>query len=139
MKEVEKEIKDASGKVIQESRSLTTNDFVKIIGAIYKSGLVDKTVKRSVVASAVLDNIMPNKGLLKLLKMLDDKSTDDEIVVSYQEQDRRRKKSVFMGLSEQEISEKLKQTQADEHLGIKRGLTERKEQVIDINKLAMGF
>ena len=137
--EYQKEIKDASGKVIQESRSLTTNDFVKIIGAIYKSGLVDKTVKRSVVASAVLDNIMPNKGLLKLLKMLDDKSTDDEIVVSYQEQDRRRKKSVFMGLSEQEISEKLKQKQADEHLGIKRGLTERKEQVIDVNKLAMGF
>ena len=50
---------DENGNVIQESRSLTPEDMANIIGAINKSGLIDKTVKRSVVGAAVIDNIIP--------------------------------------------------------------------------------
>ena len=56
--EYQKEQKDEDGNVIVESQSLTADDFQDIVVAIQQSGLVDKTVEKTVVAKAVLDKLM---------------------------------------------------------------------------------
>ncbi|MFQ6729642.1 MAG: hypothetical protein ACLRFK_01135, partial [Alphaproteobacteria bacterium] len=127
--EYQKEIKDADGNIIQESKTLTVDDFVKIINAIYKSGIVDKTVKRSVVASAILDNPM------QLFQLLKSDSEENAIVVNFNPDKLKPKKlSLYTELSKEKIFEKMEQ---DKVLGIKRGLTEKNDNLPDVKKLAM--
>lgn len=56
--EYQKEQKDESGNVIQESRSLTQDDWANIIGAIYQSGIIDKIVEKTVLTKGILDRLM---------------------------------------------------------------------------------
>lgn len=128
--EYQKEIKDENGNVIQESRSLTPEDMANIIGAINKSGLIDKTVKRSVVGAAVIDNIIPNKNTFALLDMLKSEKESD-IVVNYKPIEKQ------VDLERQDMSLQEKQNFIDakrqfEHLGIKKGLTEKVQFVPDV-------
>ena len=127
--EYQKEIKDGDGNIIQESKTLTVDDFVKIINAIYKSGIVDKTVKRSVVASAILNNPM------QLFQLLKSDSVENAIVVNFNPDKLKTKKlSSYTELSKEKILEKMEQ---DKVLGIKRGLTEKNDNLPDVKKLAM--
>jgi hypothetical protein len=115
--------------IIQESKTLTVDDFVKIINAIYKSGIVDKTVKRSVVASAILNNPM------QLFQLLKSDSVENAIVVNFNPDKLKTKKlSSYTELSKEKILEKMEQ---DKVLGIKRGLTEKNDNLPDVKKLAM--
>ena len=135
--EYQKEIKDSDGNIIQESKSLTTDDFIKIINAIYKSGLIDKTVKRSVVASAIIDNIVPDTGTLKMLQMLNSETDASDIVVNYTPvESKHKRRSKFRALSSEEIQEKL---DSKKILGINRNLTEKENNTSMPVKEAMGF
>ena len=135
--EYQKEIKDDNGNVIQESKSLTVDDFANIIGAIHKSGLIDNTVKRSVMAAAVLDNLIPSKKTIALLKSLK-AEPQGNIVVNYkpkQEQILLKRQNV----SKQEQEDFIKSKQKLEHLGIKRGLTEKTDFVQNQTKVSAEF
>lgn len=63
--EYQKEQRDENGNVVQESRSLTVADFENIVMAIYESGVIDKTVERTVITKAVLDKLLVWRSGLK--------------------------------------------------------------------------
>jgi hypothetical protein len=116
--EYQKEIKDSNGKIIQDSRSLSTKDFIKIIAAIYKSGVVDKTIA---AVPTILTIFSDPTQLFQLLE--DGSSMSDPIVINYRPvKSKRTKVSEFIKLAEQKISQKMNEGKV---FGIKRGLTEK--------------
>ena len=63
--EYQKEQRDENGNVVQESKSLTVADFENIVMAIYESGVIDKTVERTVITKAILDKLLVWRSGLK--------------------------------------------------------------------------
>ena len=63
--EYQKEQRDENGNVVQESKSLTVADFENIVMAIYESGVIDKTVERTVITKAILDKLLVGRSGLK--------------------------------------------------------------------------
>ena len=64
----QKEVKDENGKVIQPEKSLTSKEMGDIVTAILDSGLVDKKVKMTIAAKAILNKIrITRKGWISSL------------------------------------------------------------------------
>lgn len=64
----QKEVKDDNGKVIQPEKSLSAKEMGEIVTAILDSGLVDKKVKMTLAAKAVLNKIrITRKGWISSL------------------------------------------------------------------------
>ncbi|MBR3676506.1 MAG: M48 family metalloprotease [Alphaproteobacteria bacterium] len=64
----QKEVKDDKGKVIQPEKALTSKEMGEIVTAILDSGLVDKKVKMTITAKAILNKIrITRKGWISSL------------------------------------------------------------------------
>lgn len=86
--EYQKEIKDKEGNIIQERKILNAEDMQHIATAILESGLMDKSIKRTLTLKAVLNKFRPlRKGwassLLEGLK----KTEINSVGISYQMQE----------------------------------------------------
>lgn len=114
--EYQKEQKDEFGNVVVESRSLTAQDFQNIINAIQKSGLVDKTVEKTVFAKALLDKLMFwRKGLSG-----GDTSGvfGDELFVEYKNPEQQIQKAKKIVRAESEIQHVIQEQKDKDKFGI---------------------
>ena len=114
--EYQKEQKDDDGNVVVESKSLTAQDFQNIINAIQKSGLVDKTVERTVFAKAVLDKLMFwRKGLIGTDT---EKTGDDGLYIEYKDHDHVIKKINKLTKADAEIQHAVMEQKQKDKFGI---------------------
>ena len=121
--EYQKEIKDQDGNIIQESKRLTADDWQNIVAAIYQSGLIDKTVEKTVVAKAIVDKLlvwrkglkMPSGGI---------SAAANPIKVDYKPLDEKYVQAEKMIKAEEELRERLRQKQGQERFGMKFVITE---------------
>lgn len=64
----QKELKDENGNIIQEEKSLTSKEMGEIVNSILSSGLVDKTMIKTIKAKVILNKLRPlRKGWINSL------------------------------------------------------------------------
>lgn len=79
----QKEVKDEKGNIIQEEKSLTSEELSNIATAILDSGIMDKKIKRTLAAKVVLNKLRPwRKGWAQSLTEGIKKMTSSITIVS---------------------------------------------------------
>jgi hypothetical protein len=121
--EYQKEIKDQDGNIIQESKRLTADDWQNIVAAIYQSGLIDKTVEKTVVAKAIVDKLLVWRKGLKMPSGGISAATNP-IKVDYKPLDEKYVQAEKMIKAEEELRERLRKKQGQERFGMKFVITE---------------
>jgi hypothetical protein len=134
--EYQKEQKDDEGRVIKESKSLTADDFENIINAIYKSGVIDKTVEKTVITKAVLDKLLLWRSGLKFSGQTSvsggNSYEGQPVVLEYSPSDKSRVKSFSSIIKGQEEIEKiLAERQKNTLAGIK-DIQNTQEKVVSL-------
>ena len=64
--EYQKEEKDEYGNVVRTAKTLNATDLENIVSVLYQSGVIDKTVTKTVVTRAILDKLMLWRAGLKI-------------------------------------------------------------------------
>lgn len=114
--EYQKEVKDDNGNVILSAKRLGAQDWQNIVMAIYKSGIVDKTVKKTVVAKAIVDKLlMFGRGI----KLGVPAAGDNPIVVEYIPVDKKYLVAEKMRKGQEELRELMNKRQGNERFGMK--------------------
>lgn len=133
--EYQKEIRDEDGNVIQESKRLTAADWQNIVTAIYKSGLIDKTVEKTVVAKAIVDKMLVwRKGI----KMHGGgvSAAANPIVVEYKSVDKNYACAEKLMKAKDEVREMLRNKQGQERFGMRFVIS---EDVFNNKKTELSF
>ena len=123
IKKKKKEIKDENGKVIQEAKSLNKDDLQNIVMAIINSGVIDKTVVRTVKSKAVIDKLLFWRS--GLADVVSDKKLGNygNISVEYKEVKDTNKTTKILNKSAEEIKKLIEKRNQNKHLGIEKNRT----------------
>lgn len=133
--EYQKEIKDENGNVVQESKSLSEDDLQNIITAVLDSGMVDKTVMKSIVGKAIINKLyVLRPGWFKSLPE-GIKQTTSNISIFYNGYKNNRKTINELNKSAEEIKRRLQENMSKKHLGVEIGLTEKDDKNTFINSV----
>jgi len=120
--EYQKEIKDKDGNIIQERRTLSESDLQNIIVAVLESGVIDKTVKRTITAKAILNKLrILRPGWFKTLGE-GINTAPSEISVEYTGDTPQLSRVGLLVKARQEIEKLLQKKRDEEHLGINKDL-----------------
>ena len=120
--EYQKEIKDKDGNIIQERRTLSESDLQNIIVAVLDSGVIDKTVKRTLTAKAILNKLrVLRPGWFKTLNE-GINPMSSEISVEYTGDTPQLSRVGLLVKARQEIEKLLQKKRDEEHLGINKDL-----------------
>ncbi len=114
--EYQKEVKDDEGNVIQPAKRLSAQDWQNIVTAIYQSGIVDKTVEKTVVAKAIVGKLLSfGRGM----KLGAPAAGGNPIVVEYKPVDKKYLVAEKMEKAQEELRELISKKQGRERFGMK--------------------
>lgn len=124
----QKEARDDNGNIVQEAKSLTAEDLENIAVALIESGVIDRTLINTTKTHFVLDVLSfwkskENAHPLSLPKRESPISITVGAEVTAQIQTHRINKA------QEEINKMIAKQRAEEHLGVKVGLTEKKQPI----------
>lgn len=122
----QKEVKDENGHIIQQAKSLTKDDLQNIVMAIINSGIIDKTVVRTVKAKAVIDKLLFwRSGLIDNIR--ESKNTDTPISIKYKNITKIEKITKIFNKTTNEIQELINKRKKNKHLGIEKNRAIKKQ------------
>lgn len=123
--EYQKEEKDDDGNVVVSAKRLTENDLKDIVMAIYKSGIIDKVVKNTVVSRVVLDKLILWRAGLKLKGGIRSGGTNADMLynhklnLQYQDKDNNVDTAMKINKAQAEIEKILQEKHKKNPLGLK--------------------
>ena len=130
--EYQKEIKDADGNIIQERRTLSESDLQNIIIAVLDSGVIDKTVKKTITAKALLNKLrILRPGWFKTLGE-GINMTPSDISVEYTGETPEVSHITLLNKARAEIEKLIAKKRATQHLGIDKGLITKSDDNPDL-------
>ena len=124
----QKDVRDDNGNIVQEAKSLTAEDLENIAVALIESGVIDKTLINTTKTHFVLDVLSfwkpkENTQPLSVPKRESPISITVGPEITAQIQTHRINKA------QEEIDKMIAEQRANEHLGVKVGLTEKKQPI----------
>ena len=122
----QKEIRDEDGNVIQEAKSLTESDLENIAKALMNSGIIDKTLLNATRSRAMLKMF---SLLLSGKRPLFQKSDENPISITVDKKIEVLLKTRRLNKVISEIKKLWEEQKSQEHLGVKKGLTVKKEDI----------
>ncbi len=122
----QKEIRDDNGNIVQEAKSLTATDLENIAMAILQSGIIDKTLLNTTKAHFILDMLAfwKPKGELPTTNLED---YDNPISITVGPEITNQIQTRIINKAASEIEKIIEEKRKQEHLGVKIGLTEKKQ------------
>lgn len=130
--EYQKEIKDSNGNIIQERCTLSESDLQNIIVAVLESGVIDKTVKHTITAKALLNKLrVLRPGWFKTLGE-GINTAPSEISIEYTGAEPKLSHITLLNKARAEIEKLIAKKRAEQHLGIDKDLITKSDEDSEI-------